>query len=164
MATRYKTISVSGFCAATFWMMTAIAASVPGSMAGDDAMTCQQIAAELAPYAQQMGGAFMQLGQTELQLLSRNQQRMTQYAPIVAGMSAAATATNADPTGMTSKAYGQAEAGMQQEAWNRALAEDKPLMDQARQQAAQAVTQAAPMQSNARIQRLMDLAQQKNCH
>jgi hypothetical protein len=164
MVSKYKPISCFSILAVTLWMSCAIADGAPGSMPGDDAMTCEQIAAELAPYAQQMAGAFTQLAQTDQQLLARNQERIAQNAPVVAGVSAAATATTADPTGISSKIYGQTEAAMQQEAWNRALAEDKPLMEQARQQTSQAVAQAAPMQSNARVQRLMELVQQKNCH
>ena len=53
---------------------------------------------------------------------------------------------------------------MQKEAYNRALAEDKPLADQANRKANEAIAQTMPMQSNPRIRRLMQLAKQKNCH
>ena len=155
---------ISGIYLAVLWIPPAIAGDVPGAAPGDDAMTCQQIGIELAPYAQQMGAAFVPLAQTNLELIARNQARMGEYAPAVAAVSAAAVASSADPTGISSKAVGQAEMAMQEQAWNRALAEDKPLADRARQQTNAAIAQAMPMQSNPRIQRLMQLAMQKNCH
>ncbi len=155
-------VVVLGTCAT--WMTASAGDDPTGSMPRDDAMTCQQIAAELAPYAQQMAGPAMALAQTEQQLVAHGQQRMAQYTPLAVGMSAAATATAADPTGLSSKAYGQVEAATQREIWNRSLAEDKPLADQANQQLNQVMAQAAPMQSNTRIMRLMQLAQERNCH
>jgi hypothetical protein len=163
MRVHCKAISASGLCALTLWIVTAAADDAPGSMPGDEAMTCQQIGAELAPYMQRMAGVVMPLADTAQQVVARGQKRVTEAAPAVAAMSAAATATTADPTGISSKVYGQAEAAMQQQVWNQALAEDKPLMDQATRQANQVVAEASPMQSNARIQRLMQLAQQKHC-
>ncbi len=156
-----KTIYGSGL--AVLWTLRAIAGDVPGSTPGDDTMTCQQIGAELAPYAQQMSAVFAPLAQTNNELLARSQARMAESASQAAAVSAGALATSADPTGMSSKAYGQAEVAMQRQAWNRALAEDKPLMDQARTQTNEAIAQAMPMQANPRIQRLMQLAQRKNC-
>jgi hypothetical protein len=163
MKSSHKMISAFAICGAVIAVAPASADDVAGARPGDDAMTCQQIAAELAPYAQQMAAAFTPFVDTEKQVLARGQARVEEYTPAAAAMAGAATASTADPTGLSSKAVGQAEVAMQREAWNRSLAEDKPLADQANQQLNQAVAQATPLQSNARIQRLMELAQQKNC-
>ena len=133
-------------------------------MPGDDAMTCQQIATELAPYAKQMGGAASPLAQTQKELLARGQARMAQEAPKAAAGTAAAVASTLDPTGASSKALGQAQAVEQHEQFTRALAEDKPLSDQANKQANEFVGQAQQAQSNARVQRLLQLALQKHYH
>jgi hypothetical protein len=140
------------------------AEELPGVKPGDDAMTCAQIAAELAPYAQQMSGSVNPLVQTQSELVARGQRQVAEAAPAVASFAAAATATHLDPTGMSSRALGQAEVGYQQAQWNKALAEDKPLMDKENQQLNDMMKQAMAMQANARLQRLMQLAQQKNCH
>lgn len=158
-------LAASGLCAAAqFQAMPSAAGDLPGAMPGDAAMTCQQIAAELAPYAQQMAPDFKPLAQTEEQLMQRSQARAAEAAATAAAVSAGAVAASLDPTGLSSKAYGQAEMALQQQMWNRALAEDKPLTDQANQQMNAAVGKAMPMQSNARIQRLMQLVRDKNCH
>lgn len=159
-----KILMASGLCVAAQLQVLPSIAGEPGAMPGDEAMTCQQIAAELAPYAQQMAPDVESLAQTEKQLLQRNQARTAEAATTAAAVSAGAMASSLDPTGLSSKAYGQAEAALQQKMWNRALADDKPLMDQASRQTNAVIGKAMPMQSNARIQRLMQLAQQKNCH
>lgn len=155
--------AVTLWVAAQFQVMPSIAAGPPGAMPGDEAMTCQRIAAELAPYAQQMAHDVNSLAQTEQQILQRSQARSANAAATAAAVSAGAAASSLDPTGLSSKAYGQAEAALQQQMWNRALAEDKPLMDQVGKQTNTVVAKAMPMQSNPRIQRLMQLAQQKHC-
>ena len=162
---RIQTFLVAGaICAAAqLRVMPSVAAGSPGTMPGDETMTCQQIAAELAPYAQQMAPDVNSLAQTEQQLLQRSQARSAEAAATAAAVSAGATVSSLDPTGLSSKAYGQAEVALQRQMWNRALAEDKPLMDQSRQQTNAVVAKAMPMQSNPRIQRLMQLAQQKHC-
>jgi len=68
-----------------------------------------------------------------------------------------------DPTGLSSKLLGQAQAQSQKERWKRAEAEDKPLNDKYKAQTEQVVKQGQQMQSDARLQRLMQLAQEKNC-
>jgi len=163
--THFQTILVaSGLCAAAQLQVMPSIAGEPGAKPGDEAMTCQQIAAELAPYAQQMAPDINALADTEKQLLQRSKAREAEAAATAAVVSAGAAATSLDPTGLSGKAYGQAEMALQRNMWNRALAEDKPLMDQASRQTNAVVGKAMPMQSNARIQRLMQLVKQKNCH
>jgi hypothetical protein len=158
------TVLAAGICVVTGWSLLGIAGDPPGAMPGDEAMTCAQIAAELAPYAKQVAGAFGPLFETQKQILARAQAHTAEGAVGAAAATAGAMASSADPTGLSSKAYGQAEVAMQRAQWEHAMAQDKPLFDQANRQTNQAVAQTAPMQSNTRIQRLMQLAQQKNCH
>jgi hypothetical protein len=127
-------------------------------------MTCAQIGAELAPYARQMTPAVTDLAQTGQELNARNQKRMAEAMPEAAALTAAATASHLDPTGLAGRAVGQAEIATQQAIWDKALAEDKPLADKMNAQTNAVVEQAAPLQANPRIQRLMQLAQEKNCH
>ena len=142
------TVVSAAMCAATLWSLPGIAADAPsGAMPGDETMTCEQIAAELAPYAKQMAAAFNPLLQTQKEVLARGRAREAEAVPEAAAVTAGALASSADRTGIASKLYGQAEAAMQREQWNRALAEDKPLFDQANRQANQAVAEAAPLQS-----------------
>ena len=157
-------VSAAGMCAAALWMLPAVADDVPGAKPGDAAMTCDQIGAELAPYAQQMTPTVAGLAQTGQELNARNQKRLAEAMPEAAALTAAATAAAADPTGIAGRAVGQAEMAMQERIANQALAEDKPLADKMNAQMNAVVDQAAPLQANPRIQRLMQLAQEKNCH
>lgn len=160
-----KTMVVAtGICAAMFWRPPARADDVPGAMPGDDAMTCEQIGTELAPYAQQMTPAATALGQTGQELIARGERRVAEATPALVALTAAATAAAADPTGLSTKPLIAAQEAMQQREWNRAITEDKPLVDQMNAQTNAVVEQAAPLQANPRIQRLMQLAQDKNCH
>jgi len=154
-------LSAGCLCAAA---LPAQAGDVPGAQPGDAAMTCAQIGAELAPYAQQMTPSVTALAQTGQELNARNEKRMAEAVPEAAALTAAATAATADPTGIASRAVGQAEMATQQRIWDKAIAEDKPLADKMNGQMNDVVAQAAPLQANPRIQRLMQLAQEKNCH
>src|SRR5512135_2206328 len=157
-------LSAAGLCAAALWTLPALADDVPGAQPGDAAMTCEQIGAELAPYAQQMTPAVTGLAQTGQELNARNQKRLAEAMPEDAALTAAATAAAADPTGTAGSAGGQSEMALQQRIANQALPEDKPLADKMNPQMNAVVEQAAPLQANPRIQRLMQLAQDKNCH
>ncbi len=149
--------------AAQFWVMPSHAADAPGALPGDAAMTCQQIATELAPYAQQMMGDATQLADTDQQIVQRGQQRVSAAVPLVAAESAAATAASLDPTGMASKAQRASGEATQERIWKQTEAEDKPLTEKAKEQTQRVVEKGTAMQSNARLQRLMQLAQEKNC-
>lgn len=164
MKTMRTAVSAAGMCAAALWMISAFAGDVPGAKPGDAAMTCDQIGAELAPYAQQMAPAANALGQTSQEVIARGQKRQAEVLPEVIGLSAAATASHLDPTGASARGVGVAEQGLQQHEWNRALAEDKPLTDQMNAQTNAVVAQGTAIGSDARVQRLMQLAQEKNCH
>jgi hypothetical protein len=164
MKSMLAVLCAGGMCAAALWALPALADDVPGAQPGDAAMTCAQIGAELAPYAQQMMPAAAALAQSGQEAIARGQRRQAQAMPEAIGLTAAATASHLDPTGAATKGVVAAEQAVQQREWNRALAEDKPLYDQMNAQTNAVVEQAAPLQANPRIQRLMQLAQEKNCH
>jgi hypothetical protein len=155
-------VSIAG--GAALWSPTGIGAGSPGSRPGDAAMTCAQIAQELQPYMQQMSPSITALGQTAQEVKTRGEARNKEAAPEAAAESAAAQATMLDPTGLASKLLGQAQVQRQKERWQRAEAEDKPLNDKYKAQAEQVAKQGQQMQSDARLQRLMQLAQERNCH
>src|SRR5512135_1156997 len=100
-------LSAGGLCAGAQCMLQALADDVPGEQLGDAAMTCEQIGAELAPYAQQMTHAVAALAQTGQELNARNQKRLAEAMPEAAALTAAATAAAADPTGIAGRAVGQ---------------------------------------------------------
>lgn len=89
------------------------------------------------------------------------QQLAAEAATTAAALSAGAMVSSPDPTGLSSRAYSQSEMALQREMWNRAQTEDKPLMDQAGTQANAAIGKAMPMQSNTRIQRLIQFVRQE---
>jgi hypothetical protein len=143
--------------------LSAVAADPPGAMPGDDAMTCQQIAMELQPYMQQMRPSFEALAATGTDLKDRGNKRMAEQTPAMAAFLAAMAASHADPTGTAGRAVGQAEGAYTRSQFERALAEDKPLADKYNAQANQAVTQSQQLQSNERLQRLLQLVRSKHC-
>jgi electron transfer flavoprotein alpha subunit len=157
-------ISASIACATILWSPAGICADAPGSKPGDENMTCEQIAAELQPYMQEMLPSVMAMGQTAQEAKTRGEERVAKAAPEAAAESAEASATLLDPTGMSSKILGQAQAKRQKERWKQAEAEDKPLNEKYKTQSEQVLKEGQQLQSNERIQRLMQLAQEKNCH
>jgi hypothetical protein len=156
--------AVSIACAAALWSPAGIAAGAAGSRPGDASMTCAQIAQELQPYMQQMSPSITAMGQTAQEVKTRGEARVKKATPEAAAETAAAQATMADPTGMASKILGQQQVQRQKERWKRAEAEDKPLNDKYQAQTEQVAKEGMRMQSDARLQRLMQLAQEKNCH
>jgi len=164
METTRSAFVAAGICMAALWPLPAPADDGPGAKPGDEAMSCAQIGAELAPYTQQMAPTVTDLAQTGQELNARAQKRLAEAMPEAAALTAAATAAAADPTGLASKAVGQAEMASQQRIWDQSVAEDKPLADKMNAQMNAVVDQSAPLQANPRIQRLMQLAQEKNCH
>lgn len=124
----------------------------PGAMPGDEAMTCEQIATELTPYMQQMKPSVASAATTAQEVKERGKQRVAEDVPAATALLGAATASGADPTGISSRAVGQAEVIHQQGVWQRSMVEDKPLHDKYHAQTGEVVAQGKQMQSNARIQ------------
>lgn len=165
MATIHRTVAAI----AAFALSAATAVPVragpetPGPPSDDASMTCEQIAAELAPYAQQLMPIASATAATAGEVVERGNQRVAEAMPGAMALLIAATASHADPTGLASRAAGQAQAAQQQQFWQRSIVEDKPLRDKFNAQAGQLVAQGQEMQSIARLQRLMQLVQEKHC-
>lgn len=155
---------VAGVVSAAFWIPSAGAVDAPGVMPGDDAMTCEQIATELAPYAQQMMPNLQALGSSQQQLYEQGRQMSQERKLEHEALTPLATAGALDNTGAAKQAYQMALMAQmaKEKSENEAMA-NSPLAKQNKAQAEQVAAQAQQMQSNARLQRLMQLAQQKKC-
>lgn len=127
-------------------------------------MTCQQIAAELAPYAQQLLPAGNAASEAASQLMERNQERLAkEIVPVATTFLAAQTFAHLDPTGLTGRAVQQSSKAYQQELWQRSLREDAPLAEKLGTATESLVQQGQAMQDNPRLQRLLQLVQEKGC-
>jgi hypothetical protein len=135
-----------------------------GVKPGDEAMTCEQIATELAPYAQQMQPNIQALALSQQQQMKGAREKQAERQAERLPLSAMATAGALDPTGASKRAYVAAE--MAQTAKERsedAAAANSPLARQADAQRQQLAAQGEQMQGNARLQRLMQLGHRKGC-
>jgi hypothetical protein len=145
-------------------------ADTAGKMHRDDNMTCEEIGTELAPYAQQMGASWTLLGQTAQEMKQKSQQIRAEEAPKVAALNAAALAASAagiaNPVAgaVADRAVNQMVEAEQKSAQAHSETMLKPVRDKMNAQIQQAMPEAQQLQSNARVQRLMQLAQEKNCH
>ena len=140
------------------------ASPTPAAQPGDEAMTCEQIAMELMPYMQQIQPNAQALAATQQRQfehgLEKGKQRQAEHQ-VIAGM---ATAAQFDPTGASKRAYAAAEmAQMAKERSEDAAEAASPQAQQAKAQYRQMGAQAQALQGDARLQRLMQLGQQKGC-
>ncbi len=148
---------------AAFWVAFA-AADTPGSMPGDDAMTCEQIATELAPYAQQMMPNLQALGASQQQMYAQARQGLEARKAENEALAPLATAGAVDQTGASKQAYQMAlMAQMAKEKSENEAFANSSLAQQNKAQMEQLAAQGQQMRSNARLQRLMQLGQQKRC-
>jgi hypothetical protein len=133
-------------------------------MPGDEAMTCEQIATELTPYARQMMPNLQALAATDQQLYQQARQNGEKRRAEEAALTPLATAGALDPTGASKRAYELALLAQQakQRGENEAF-RNSPLAKENRAQSEQLAAQGQQMQANARLQRLMQLGQQKHC-
>ena len=133
-------------------------------MPGDDALTCEQIATEIAPYARQMIPNLQALGASQQQLYAQARQQLEVRRAENEALTPLATAGALDSTGASKQAYQMALMAQmaKEKSENEAMA-NSPLAKQNKAQTEQVAAQAQQMQSNARLQRLMQLAQQKKC-
>jgi hypothetical protein len=139
-------------------------AATPAAATSDDAMTCQEIAAELAPYAQQMMPNLGALNASNQQMLAYGIEKRNERMPAHAALGAAATAAALDPTGASKAAYVAAEAAQhaKERAEDQAFANSEVAQEnRARQQTL--VAQGQSLQSDAHFQHLWQLSQQKGC-
>lgn len=143
-----------------------LAAEDDGTRPGDAAMTCQQIGIELAPYMQQMIPAVTAFAQTGQQAVTAGATQVAGETPVAAGLTAAATAaTAANAAGApgATTAVSQAEQAEQQRVIAQTLPEAQGTQQTMNAQGQTLMAQAQTLQSNPRVMRLTQLAQEKNC-
>jgi FtsZ-interacting cell division protein ZipA len=165
MPTPAKIIVVACWVASAALCRPAFAAPpAAGVSPGDDAMTCEQIATELAPYAQQLQPNLQALMTSTQQQYARGRERYEERKNEAALMAPMATAGALDPTGASKRAYVAAEMARTAKHKSEDEAEaNSPLAKQANVQIEQLAAQGQQLQGNARLQRLMQLGHQKGC-
>ena len=164
MSRTSRAIAVACIASAAFWIAPAGATDLQAVRPGDEAMTCEQIATELAPYAQQVTPNIQALGATDQQLYAQARQMGQKRRAEESLLTPLATAGALDPTGASKRAYQAAVmAQMAKERGENEAFANSPLAKQNRAQSEQLAAQGQQLQSNARLQRLMQLGQQKRC-
>jgi hypothetical protein len=136
----------------------AAALAAQGARPGDDQMTCAQIGAELQPYTAQITPVATDLGAQAQAIQKKGEERRAQAMAQAPVNMAAAAAASLLPGG---GAIAQAQMAAQYAQAQRQAAEDKPMVDKFNATAGQLSVAAAPMMSDPRVQRLMQLADQK---
>jgi len=146
------------------WIPSVSAADASGIGPGDDTLTCEQIATELSPYVQQIMPNVQALAASQQQLYAQAREKGEQRKAEDALLLPLAEAGALDPTGASKRAYQMVlMAKMAKErAENDALL-NSPLAKENRAQGEQLAAQAQQMKSDARLQHLLQLAQQKRC-
>jgi GTPase involved in cell partitioning and DNA repair len=163
MPTIFRT-TVAAWAGAALCLPALAVPDASGVKPGDEAMTCEQIATELAPYAQQMQPNLQALALSRQEQFHQAREKQAARQAEGTALSAMATAGALDPTGASKRAYMAAE--LAQSAKHRsedAAAANSPLAKQADAQQKELVAQGEQMQGNARLQRLMQLGHQKGC-
>ncbi len=142
----------------------AAAPQAPGFAPRDEAMTCEQIAAELASFAQQMLPNLQAFATSQQQLYARGREKGEENRKEAALLIPMANAGALDPTGASKRAYVAAEAALAAKRKSESEAEfNSPLAKHARAHGDQVAAQGQQLQANARLQRLLQLGQQKGC-
>ena len=135
-----------------------------GAHRGDAQLTCAQLAQELMRYMGPMVPNVAALNATHQKILATGQRQMAEQAPVAAAATVAGAAAMADPTGLSGKAVSHAYNAQQMAAHQREIAEMQPLADQQKAQTQVLLNQAQRAQANPRLQRLMQLGQEKGCY
>lgn len=134
-----------------------------GARPGDEAMSCEQLAVEMKPYADSMRGSLGALNDTNMQLLELGRKQMARDAPRVNATTQAAGATCGFVGGPACVAATQADEANRNAIHAQETAEAKPLADQQLAQSRTVAAQGQQLQSNARLMRLMQLGHAKGC-
>jgi hypothetical protein len=164
MSMRSRFTVVGAMAGAALCVGAAHAGDAPGTMPGDEAMSCEQIATELMPYVQQMKPNLQALMTSQSQQYDRGRQMYEQRKVEHEALTPLATAGALDPTGASKRAYVAAvKAQAAKEKVENEAEANSPLAKQAQAQREQVAAQGQQMQGNARIQRLMELGQRKGC-
>jgi hypothetical protein len=154
MSTISKTMVAAWAVNAALWIAPVGAADAPAVRPGDEAMTCEQ---QMAPNLQA-------LGMTQQQLYAQGRQKFEERKLEHEALTPLATAGALDNTGAAKQAYQMAlMVQMAKERGENEAFANSPLAKQNRTQADQLAAQGQQMQSNARLQRLMQLGQEKRC-
>lgn len=161
-----RSLAIVTGCAAAAWLVTiaSVRAQDATSTRLDDAMTCEQIAMELSAYAQQIVPNIQAMGATQQQLYAQTQQKAQQQRLEAMMLLPLAQASTLDPTGVSKRALQAAV--IAQTAKQRADAQvlaNSSLAKQYKAQSNEVAAQAQQLQGDARLQRLMQLGQQKHC-
>jgi hypothetical protein len=134
------------------------ALAAQGARPGDDAMTCDQIGMEMQPYAQMMMPSVAAMGQTAEEMKAlQEKQKAAATAQIGIGMVAGVASSFLPGGGFIAQAQMQAQAAQME----RRAAEAKPLQDKMLNQSSDLANVMAPMQQDARFQRLMQMAESR---
>ena len=153
---------LAGAAALMFYPRPA-AAEDAGARPGDDAMSCEQIAVELQPYAESMRGSLTSLNDTNMQLKQLGEKQMARDAPRVGATTQAAGAACGFAGGPVCMAATQADQANRNAIHAQEVAEAKPLTDQQLAQSKTVAAQGQQLRSNARLTRLMQLGNAKGC-
>jgi len=154
---RLKELSAQKHC-------TARTAVGTGAAPSDDAMGCEQIAAELSGYAQRLQPSVQALAQSEQQLYKEERERGEKQKVEHQALGLMWAGTSLDPTGLSKRAAQAATVAQQakERRENESFA-NSPQFKQANVQGDQLASQGAQMQADARLQQLLQLGQQKGC-
>jgi hypothetical protein len=164
MTTSIRMAAIGACAALALWIPAADAADAPGAKPGDASMSCEQIAAELAPYAQSMKPTLEAVASLQAQQFERGRQLYEQRKKEHEAVAAMASVGAVDPTGAAKRAAQAAAIAQAAKERRENEAEiNSPLAREADAQRAQLVAQGQQMQDNARIQRLMELGKEKGC-
>jgi hypothetical protein len=164
MPSPYNELAAACAAALALCGLAVAAPDAPGSKPGDDAMSCDQIAMEMMPYAQQLRPNLQAMGKSQQQLLAQSQALGQQQKNESQALTAMATAGALDPSGASKRAYQAAVVA--QAAKHRRESEALANSDLAKQtnaQTQQFMQQGEGMKNDARLQRLLQLGQQKGC-
>jgi len=154
---RLKELSAQKHC-------TARIAVGAGAAPSDDAMSCEQIAAELSRYAQRLNPNVHALAQSEQQLYQQEREIGQKRKVENQAIGLLWAGTSLDPTGISKRAAQAATVAQQakERRENESFA-NSPQFRQANVQGEQLAAQGAQMQGDAQLQHLLQLGQQKGC-
>lgn len=141
----------------------AAAAADDGARPGDEAMSCEQLAVEMKPYADSMRGSIGALNDTNMQLLDLGKKQMARDAPRVNATTQAAGATCGFVGGPACMAATQADQANRNAVKEQERVESQPLRDKQLEQSQSVAGQGQQLQSNTRLMRLMQLGHAKGC-
>jgi hypothetical protein len=137
---------------------------VSSAPTSDDAMTCEQIAGELAPYAQQMMPSLQAMGASQQQVYAQGRVIGERQRAEETAINSMATASVLDKTGISNKIYAAAVIAQhaKEKAENEAF-KNSPTYQQNKANTEQFMAQGEALQSDGHVQHLMQLAQAKHC-